>query len=163
MIPQLGVSDLKNGFCLTDNSDRAFRFFDKLAAFDLESMPLKDALLAVESLNRSFAMENRSKEYTDILKGFFKVKKDKNRWLAQIVFDDFRDHCLNILRLRVANRTQREGTAAMLLLVSIVKLIVNCNHIIKHQGHYKKLLERGLDWEQGISKVSGILDGRSLI
>jgi len=118
-------------------------------------MPLKDALFAVESLNRSFAMKNRSKEYTDILKGFFKVKKD-SRWLAQIVFDDFRDHSLNILRLRGANRTQGEDTTAIFLLVSIVKLIVNCNHIIKHQGHYKKLLERGLDWEQGISKVSGM-------
>lgn len=102
-------------------------------------------------------MRNPSKEYIDILKGLFTVRKNNSTRLARVVFHDFPDHCLDILRLRGVDRTPAECVTAKLLLVSIVRLIINCNRIIKHRGHYHKLLDRGIDWERGISEVSAIL------
>ena len=148
---------LEHGFCLVEDSDLAFQFYVSLAGFDLATMPIEYVLIAVETLNRSFDKKSRSKKYRDILKGLFKAKRNgTKRWLALIVFDDFRYHCLNVLRLRVANRMKCKDTSAMLLLLSIVKLIANCHQtIIKHKEHSHQLLQQGINFEKVISEVSG--------
>jgi len=147
-----------NGYHISANKDQANEFFIKLADFELETMPLEWAFLAVASLNHSFSMNNPSKEYVDCLKGLFKVKRKDGRWLAQIIFHDFRNHCLNILRQLDSAQGEREGTTAMGLLKSIMSLIPSCCLIIKHKGHYEKILERGINWELATSEVRAILN-----
>jgi len=144
----------KKGFRLSEEDELSQNFFEKLAAFDVDTMPLEWALVAVTALNKSFSMPEPSKKYLENLRGLFKAKRAGDRFLAQIVFHTFQQYCLLVLQQRDADHGPCDGTTAFLLLVEIVKLIQNCRLVIKHRGHYEKLQERGTNWEQSTSEVS---------
>lgn len=166
LMPKPGISHFNlvvdqmqdNGYYISANKEQANEFFVKLADFELGSTPLEWAFLAVASLNHSFSIDNPSKEYVDNLRGLFKVKRKDGRWLAQIVFHDFRNYCLGILRKPDPAKGECEGTTAMHLLKAIVSLIPSCCLIIKHKGHYEKILERGINWEQTTTEVRAVLN-----
>ena len=140
---------------MSNDKHKGREFFVKLAAFDAKTGPLSWAIVALKSLRQSFAVHNSRKGYIRILKGLFKTKRSDGRWLAQIIFHDMGDRCLNILQQTNSKKEERED--AVCLLKDLVSLIVSCKVIIKHKKHFEKILERGIDWEHTIAEVSNYL------
>ena len=140
-----------NSFVVSGDKDKGREFFVNLAAFDATKGPLLWAVVALESLGRSFAAQNPKKGYIRILKGLFKIKRRDGRWLAQIVFHDLCDQCLSILQHKSSKKEDQE--VSLSLLKALVSLISSCALIIKHKKHSEKILERGIDWEHTTAKV----------
>lgn len=140
-----------NSFVVSNEKDKGREFFVNLAAFDANSVPLTWAVVALESLSRSFAVHNPRKGYIRILKGLFKTKRRDGRWLAQIVFHDMCDQCLSILQQKDSKKEDQE--VALSLLKALVCLISSCALIIKHKKHFDKILERGIDWDHTTAEV----------
>jgi hypothetical protein len=159
----------QNKFTLSTNAEDANIFFSKIVKFDLKHMRLEWALLAVESLNKSFMVlkeakakpDAKAKKLSKVLKLMFKkyegvgevAGKDKHKGRPSVViYEHFRNHALRIVERRCSQKKACAGTTAMYLLISIVRLIYNCE-FVKNPEHLITMKSHGIDWEEGIEEV----------